>query len=94
MSNVHVKATIAGREFDLLATTADYLNYEQTAYQQHFPPMDKGGQITWAAFMAWSAAKRTGQTEMKWAEWRTSVDELDLIDEEPVDPTAPAPEAG
>lgn len=76
---------------------ADRLRYEMTAQRQGWKPLGNdpsfSGQI-WAAFVAWTAAKRLKllPTDLTWEEFSANVEGVETEDDDDdVDPTPPAP---
>lgn len=103
-SNSVLWITWEGAQIGPIATTAaDRLRYEMTAQRQGWMPLGSdpkfSGQI-WAAFLAWSAAKRLGLLpgDLTWEYFSTHVEAIETEDDEAsgnvVDPTPPGPGPG
>lgn len=91
LSRKHLSASLSdGRVFDLHTVVADQISYENTRHRRKWPLISEGGVVLWWAFLAWTAATRTGQYDDTWEAWQLAlvdVDDLDTDDESEVDPT-------
>jgi len=100
LSRKHLRVELDdGRELDLTTTNDDQITYEETRARRKWPQITEGGITTWWTFLAYMAARRTGQVEptTKWEDWRQMCvditnldDEDDDEDAELGDPTRPA----
>lgn len=87
-----------GSTYHIITSNADLVQYDLTAYQKNWPPIDRGP-ILWASFVAWHASRRLGiyGEEMPWEKFWPSHPQIDNDPAEPavvVDPTQPDPESG
>lgn len=80
---------------DLQTINFDMIRYEETARKQN-PKWGSPSEtpITFASFIAWAAAQRTGATALKWDEWKVQAEDVSIIGEDDVSPTPPGPEPG
>ncbi len=87
----HITGTLDdGTSFDVQTTPADQIRFELTASKQGWPGLNDGAAFLWSGFLAWSACKRTGQTDLKWEAFRDSLSALDMDTDaggDVVDPT-------
>lgn len=79
------------------AGAGDMMRYELTARKQHWGTMADMPLLS-SAFLAWSAAKRSGLYTDTWESFRDALVDLDTSagddSETDVDPTRPAPPPG
>lgn len=91
-----------GRELTVQTANPDHLQWELTAAKQNYPTMKIQGEDViplapqlMITFLAWAAAVRTGQLDMKWPEFfQTECLGVEPLDETDVDPTQPVPSTG
>jgi hypothetical protein len=84
-----------GTTFDVRSLNADQLAYEDTRLRRKWPMITEGGVQRWHTFLAWSAARRTGDYPGTYEEFTVAAVDVESLDEDPageaVDPTPPAP---
>ena len=49
--------------------------------------------ITFARYIAWSATRRAGETTLGWPAWDQTVESVDIVEENDVNPTNEEPQA-
>jgi hypothetical protein len=92
----HLKVTLEGSgPFEVWTKPFDYDLYGLTA-KKHAWPDAQENPVGYLLFLSWSAARRTGQieTSLSYERYKEAVEDLEELEDEPVDPTAPAPGAG
>jgi hypothetical protein len=65
----------------------DRIAYEMTAARHKEWPSRDAGQHFAMTFCTWSAAKRTGRTQLTFEQWRTQLADWDVLEDVPADPT-------
>lgn len=86
-----IRVWMDGREpFDVETRWIDSRNYERTAFKHKWPPFQEAP-FTWLGFLAWSAARRTGDLEntVSWETFEITVLNVENIGENEVTPTEP-----
>lgn len=91
-----------GRELTVETANPDHIQWELTAAKQNYPTVKVQGDDViplapqlMMTFLAWAAAVRTGQLDMKWPEFfATECVGIEPQDEADVDPTQPGPSTG
>ena len=63
---------IDGKTQDVSTTAADYIKFE-THFDKSIAALGNDTRLTYMFFLAWSAAKRTGQTELEFEDWSETV---------------------
>lgn len=94
MTNSPTRLTIrvwldeTGEPFTVQTRFIDSRNYERTAFKHKWPPFQESP-MTWLGFLAWSAAKRTGQYAGSWETFEQECANVETVDDDSVDPTEP-----
>lgn len=91
--NIRIWLDGTGEPIDVQTRFIDNRNYERTAFKHKWPPFQESP-MTWLGFLAWSAAKRTGQYEGTWETFENEVAHVETVDTETVNPTDPEPGEG
>jgi hypothetical protein len=63
---------IDGKTQDVSTTAADYIKFE-THFDKSIAALGNDTRLTYMFFLAWSAAKRTGKTELEFEDWSETV---------------------
>ena len=61
-----------GTSLDVSTTAADYIKFE-THFDKSIAELGKDVRLTYMFFLAWSASKRTGKTELEFEAWSETV---------------------
>lgn len=94
MTNSPTRLTIrvyleeAPEPFVVQTRYSDSRNYERTAFKHKWPPFQESP-MTWLGFLAWSAAKRTGQYTGSWETFEQECESVETVEDEVVGPTPP-----
>jgi len=91
----HLRVTGAGEPFEVWTKPFDYDLYGITA-RKHDWPDHAANPVGYLLFLAWSAARRTGAIDptLSFERFKEVVEDLEELDDEPVDPTPPVPGGG
>lgn len=81
-----------GTRMTVRITNRDYIAWDMTAPKHRW---GKAGDVPFLAgtFMAWTAAKREGQTRLTWEQWKAAVVDLDNNADDVEDPVRPTQRA-
>lgn len=63
---------IDGKTEDVSTTAADYIRFE-THFDKSISALGNDVRLTYMFFLAWSASKRTGKTELEFEPWSETV---------------------
>ena len=63
---------IDGKTQDVSTTAADYIKFE-THFDKSIAALGDDVRLTYMFFLAWSAAKRTGKTNLEFEDWSETV---------------------
>jgi hypothetical protein len=63
---------IDGTSVEVSTTAADYIKFE-THFDKSIATIGDQARLTYMFFLAWSAAKRTGETELEFEPWAETV---------------------
>jgi hypothetical protein len=63
---------IDGTTQDVSTTAADYIKFE-THFDKSIAALGNDVRLTYMFFLAWSASKRTGKTELQFDDWAETV---------------------
>lgn len=63
---------IDGTSQDVSTTAADYIKFE-THFDKSIAALGSDTRLTYMFYLAWAAAKRTGQTELEFDAWSETV---------------------
>jgi hypothetical protein len=63
---------IDGTSQDVSTTAADYIKFE-THFDKSIAALGNDVRLTYMFFLAWSASKRTGKTELEFEDWSETV---------------------
>ena len=63
---------IDGKTQDVSTTAADYIKFE-THFDKSIAALGNDTRLTYMFFLAWSAAKRTGKTELDFEAWADTI---------------------
>jgi hypothetical protein len=73
MQNINLQIQfIDGTSQDVSTTAADYIKFE-THFDKSIATLGDDVRLTYMFFLAWSAAKRTGKTELSFEDWSETV---------------------
>jgi len=91
----HLRVTMPDGKFDVWTKPFDYDLQGLTAKKHAWPP-PSDNPVGYLLFLAWSAARRTGQIDatLSYERFKEAVEDLEQLDEEQVDPIQPDPGAG
>lgn len=73
-----------GSKFTVRITNHCYIAWDKTAPRKKWGAMADVPYLA-ATFMAWTAAKRQGLTELGWDAWQEAVADILMLDEDPED---------
>lgn len=94
-TNFRVRLVFDGVEHEIQTIQADMLRYELTALRQKWPTLasDAPAMVVMTSFLAWAAGKRLGllPADLTWEAFSERVEDVDVLDVEPVDPTQTTP---
>ncbi len=63
---------VDGTSLEVSTTAADYIKFE-THFDKSIATLGSDARLTYMFFLAWSAAKRTGKTELDFEAWAETV---------------------
>jgi hypothetical protein len=73
MQNINLQIQfIDGTTQDVSTTAADYIKFE-THFDKSIAALGDDVRLTYMFFLAWSAAKRTGKTNLEFEDWSETV---------------------
>ena len=91
----HLRVTGVGAPFEVWTKPFDYDLQGLTAKKKGWPDAQENP-VGYLLFLAWSAARRTGQIDqtLSYETFKEQVEDLEELEPEEVDPTQPAAGAG
>lgn len=94
LSNARMTVTLAdGQKLELEPANPDRVRFDITRGKHKFPSAEEAPML-WLTFVSWACARRTGVYEGSWEQWMdTDCLDIDVEDDEDVDPTQKGPES-
>lgn len=84
-----------GSTLEVTVGNPDMLRYDEERAKRGWPASAVDAPILWQTFCAWAALTRHKQLDgMPWEAFKYAAEDVTVVSAAPVDPTAPAPEAG
>jgi len=88
-----ITATINGTTETAITDNRDWVAYDLTRPKRQWPSFEDAPFVG-TTFLAWSALRRAGKTQLKLDEFLEQATDVTMGEAVEIDPTQPAPEAG